>query len=169
MQEPATVVSTSDSVTLDDATSFTLDYELFKDDISFTVSFQGTSIRKARQRDKDIGASGLGFAAIGFPSESLNMVDADVIAVVADGSGGCSVGDYWSTGFVAPVEDTANGGSDDLGDAECTIDGDVITASFKRNLMSSDTSDREIDPANIPLIYAFSATAGGLQYHGPTG
>lgn len=97
------------------------------------------------------------------------MIDADVFAVVADGSGGCTVGDYWSTNFVAPIEDTANGGSDDLMDAQCTIEGDTITASFKRSLTTGDSSDRDIDPANIPVIYAFSTAAGGLAYHGPTG
>lgn len=98
----------------------------------------------------------------------MNMVEADVIAAVVDGST-CVVKDYWSTSFVAPVEDAANGGSDDLTDVTCSIEGETMTASFKRQLTTGDASDRDIDPAAIPLIYSFSATAGGLQYHGPTG
>ena len=97
------------------------------------------------------------------------MMDADVFAAVADGSGGCTVGDYWSTGFVAPTEDSANGGTDDLMDVICTVEGETMKAQFKRKLQTGDSSDRDIDPATIPIIYAFSSTTGGLQYHGPMG
>lgn len=99
----------------------------------------------------------------------MNMIDADIFAAVEDGNGGCSVEDYWSTGFVAPVEDASSGGSNDLANIECSIDGDTLTASFKRALSTGDSMDREIDPVNIPIIYAFSTNAGGLQYHGFTG
>lgn len=99
----------------------------------------------------------------------MNMMDADVFIAKEDGSGGCSVGDYWSTTFAAPLLDSENGATDDLTDVECLVEGDHIKANFRRKLKTGDSKDREIEAEKIPIIYAFSTSSGGLQYHGPTG
>jgi len=112
---------------------------------------------------------GAGFAAIGIPGSAMNMMDADVFIAKEDGSGGCSVSDYWSTTFAAPLLDSENGATDDLTDVECLVEGDQIKANFRRKLKTGDSKDREIEAEKIPIIYAFSSSSGGLQYHGPTG
>lgn len=145
------ILSTTGEVIVDEANEFVIGYELFKDSISFSLKIKGTG----------------GFAAIGIPRSGLNMMDADILAAVADGSS-CNVGDYWSVTFANPSEDSSLGGTDDLIDKICVINGDYLEASFSRSLKTEDPNDNEIIPDNLEFIYAF-ATAGGLVYHGPTG
>ena len=96
------------------------------------------------------------------------MNSADIVIATNDGTGGCSVGDYWSTTFAKPTLDAEIGGTDDLTDTSCILENGYMNATFTRSYTTDDGFDRQLDrdASTATFIYAYHPSSDGLEYHG---
>lgn len=165
----------SGELVLDETAEYILNWELRDDSVAIAISVKGIQLQKPdflliqlfNFSDFLCRSAANGFAGIGIPGETLDMQNADVIAAVSDGNGGCKVHDYWAITFADPVFDEDEGGTDDIVEKNCEIVDGSIKASFVRPLSTGDVKDRDFLSTKTPLIYAYYSDSNGLIYHGP--